>query len=179
MDEEAIKANIDDDGDAAVLGAGAEERAIAAEHKFEDVPADIAGRVGRTRVVGNREESVEVEAGGEAKGEWSPRVSERSSSSRRTRSSSSSSSSESEGEYPAWRLALRRLASSEKFQRSVTVLIVFNTLILALDHHPMDEEFSTVLEACNLAFTLCFALEMIIKVRRVFAYIIYGVPLPF
>ena len=163
-DEKVVKAYVNDEGDAAVIGAGAEARALAAEHKFEDVPANIPGRVGQTTVGKTREEGVEVEPGGEAGGSWSPRISESS-------AGSSSSSSESEGEYPGWRLALRRLASNENFQRSVTVLIVLNTLVLALDHHPMDEEFSTVLETFNLAFTLCFALEMVIKVGRVVAYL--------
>eukprot|EP00903_Cladosiphon_okamuranus_P009702 g9229.t2 len=79
-------------------------------------------------------------------------------------SSSNSSSSESEDEYPCWRLTLRRLVSNYKFQQSVTLLIVLNTLVLALDHHPMDDEFSIALEACNFAFTLFFAVEMGVKV---------------
>lgn len=49
-------------------------------------------------------------------------------------------------------------------QNSITLLIVLNTLVLALDHHPMDEEFSTYLEVCNFAFSLCFMLEMVLKV---------------
>ena len=41
---------------------------------------------------------------------------------------------------------------------------MLNTLVLALDHHPMDEDFSTYLEVCNFAFSLCFMLEMVLKV---------------
>ncbi|CAN0277135.1 unnamed protein product [Pylaiella littoralis] len=63
-----------------------------------------------------------------------------------------------------WRLVLRRLVDHAKFQNSITLLIVLNTLVLALDHHPMDEEFSTYLEVFNFAFSLCFMLEMALKV---------------
>lgn len=66
--------------------------------------------------------------------------------------------------YPDWRLAFWRLTQNTTFQRSITALIVMNTLVLALDHHPLDDDFSTVLEACNFTFTLCFALEMVLKV---------------
>ncbi len=52
-------------------------------------------------------------------------------------------------------------------QNSITLLIVLNTLVLAMDHHPMDEEFSTYLEVFNFAFSLCFMLEMVLKVRGI------------
>ncbi|CBN75915.1 similar to sodium channel, voltage-gated, type IX, alpha isoform 5 [Ectocarpus siliculosus] len=55
------------------------------------------------------------------------------------------------------------LGASVEEKRSITTLIILNTLTLALDHHPMDEEFSTVLDLLNLVFTLCFALEMALK----------------
>ncbi|CAM9574083.1 unnamed protein product, partial [Ectocarpus sp. 8 AP-2014] len=67
-------------------------------------------------------------------------------------------------DLPTWRLVLRRLVDHVKFQNSITLLIVLNTLVLALDHHPMDEEFSTYLEVFNFAFSLCFMLEMALKV---------------
>lgn len=44
------------------------------------------------------------------------------------------------------------------------MLIVLNTLVLATDHHPMDQEFATYLEGFNFAFSLCFMLEMVLKV---------------
>eukprot|EP00752_Nemacystus_decipiens_P011295 g10037.t1 len=67
-------------------------------------------------------------------------------------------------DLPTWRLVLRRVVDHDKFQNSITLLIVLNTLVLALDHHPMDEDFSTYLEVCNFAFSLCFMLEMVLKV---------------
>ncbi|CAM9345432.1 unnamed protein product, partial [Laminaria digitata] len=42
-------------------------------------------------------------------------------------------------------------------------LIVANTVVLSLDHHPMDDEFSTILEALNVSFTLSFVLEMALE----------------
>lgn len=51
-------------------------------------------------------------------------------------------------------------------QDSITLLIVLNTLVLATDHHPMDDRFATYLEGFNFAFSLCFMLEMVLKVRR-------------
>lgn len=59
-------------------------------------------------------------------------------------------------------------------QNSITLLIVLNTLVLAMDHHPMDEGFSTYLEVFNFAFSLCFMLEMVLKVRWLFN----GMPVP-
>eukprot|EP00752_Nemacystus_decipiens_P001936 g1865.t1 len=165
VDKQTANVNAHLAGDVAVTGAAAQERAIAAEQKVgdEDLPADIAGRLKRTRFIENREEGADVESGTKAERGWSQGASERRFCSKQTRSRSSSSSSESEDGRSGWRLTLRRVASNKKFQRSVTVLIILNTLVLALDHHPMDQEFSTALEACNLAFTLCFALEMAIK----------------
>lgn len=55
-------------------------------------------------------------------------------------------------------------APNSSSQNSITLLIVLNTLVLAMDHHPMDEEFSTYLEVFNFAFSLCFMLEMALKV---------------
>lgn len=60
-------------------------------------------------------------------------------------------------------------------QNSITLLIVLNTLVLAMDHHPMDEVFSTYLEVFNFAFSLCFMLEMVLKVRWLFN----GMPVPY
>ncbi|CAN0047178.1 unnamed protein product, partial [Laminaria digitata] len=48
-------------------------------------------------------------------------------------------------------------------QNSITLLIVLNTVVLAMDHHPMDDEFSLYLEVFNFAFSLCFMLEMALK----------------
>lgn len=44
-------------------------------------------------------------------------------------------------------------------------MIILNSVVLAIDHHPMDDEVSNYLDAANFAFTLCFAIEMVLKVR--------------
>lgn len=49
-------------------------------------------------------------------------------------------------------------------QNSITLLIVLNTVVLAMDHHPMDDDFATYLEIFNFAFSVCFMLEMVLKV---------------
>lgn len=50
-------------------------------------------------------------------------------------------------------------------QNFITVLIVLNTLVLAMDHHPMDDEFALYLEGFNFAFSVCFMVEMTLKVN--------------
>lgn len=45
------------------------------------------------------------------------------------------------------------------------MLIVLNTLVLAMDHHPMDDEFAVYLEGFNFAFSVCFMVEMALKVN--------------
>lgn len=51
-------------------------------------------------------------------------------------------------------------------QNFITVLIVLNTLVLAMDHHPMDDEFALYLEGFNFAFSVFFMVEMALKVRQ-------------
>lgn len=177
----AVEAEERAEDDDEAVGAAIEERAVAAEHKVEEGAAEAhasaavpaanlaAGREGRGETEEKMKEGVEGGAGGEAEREQegeggeSRQVSENSFFSS---SCSSSSMSGSEGQYPAWRLALRRLIDSKTFKHSVTALILLNTLVLAMDHHPMDNGFSAALEACNFAFTLCFALEMVVKVGQ-------------
>ncbi|CAM9577398.1 unnamed protein product, partial [Choristocarpus tenellus] len=48
-------------------------------------------------------------------------------------------------------------------QNLITLLIMLNTVVLSLDYHPMDDAFSSYLEAFNFAFSLCFMLEMLLK----------------
>ena len=38
-----------------------------------------------------------------------------------------------------------------------------NTVVLSLDHHPMDAQFSDHLEIVNFALTMVFVVEMILK----------------
>ncbi|CAN0138125.1 unnamed protein product [Ectocarpus sp. 12 AP-2014] len=165
--EQQANISIDD-----VLGASVEEKAIAAEREVEDgeagVKAAAAAAVAAVAAAGGLAATEEGRrtGGGEGAtwgvgGEGGTRE-ELHSDSCHSSSISGSGGSEAEG-YRNWRLALWRLTASDTFLRSITTLIILNTLTLALDHHPMDEDFSTVLDLLNLVFTLCFALEMALK----------------
>ncbi|XP_077873652.1 sodium channel protein type 9 subunit alpha isoform X3 [Ictidomys tridecemlineatus] len=46
---------------------------------------------------------------------------------------------------------------------TITICIVLNTLFMAMEHHPMTEEFKHVLTVGNLVFTGIFAAEMVLK----------------
>ena len=43
------------------------------------------------------------------------------------------------------------------------LLVLGNTIILALDKHPMSPEIENRLEICNFFFTVAFMLEMVLK----------------
>ena len=45
----------------------------------------------------------------------------------------------------------------------MTLLIILNTIVLALEHHGASNEFMDTLTTLNLAFTCCFTLEMLLK----------------
>ncbi|KFV61231.1 Sodium channel protein type 2 subunit alpha, partial [Dryobates pubescens] len=47
---------------------------------------------------------------------------------------------------------------------AVTVCIILNTLFMAMEHHPMTENFSNVLKIGNQVFTGIFAAEMVLKI---------------
>ncbi|XP_054976265.1 sodium channel protein type 9 subunit alpha [Sorex araneus] len=46
---------------------------------------------------------------------------------------------------------------------AITICIVLNTLFMAMEHHPMTEEFKNVLSVGNLVFTGIFTAEMVLK----------------
>jgi len=55
------------------------------------------------------------------------------------------------------------IVKSNTFLRFINLVIVINTVLLALDHDPMDESFEGILEKMNLVLTFVFIIEMIIK----------------
>lgn len=65
---------------------------------------------------------------------------------------------------------LLRVVSHEKFQGFITSLIIFNTITLAMDHHPMDPTLAVVLEGINFALTILFGLEMFLKLYAMGCY---------
>ena len=55
------------------------------------------------------------------------------------------------------------IVNSNIFLRFINLVIIINTVLLALDHDPMEESFESVLEKLNLVLTFVFIIEMIIK----------------
>uniref|UniRef100_A0A8B9L1M7 Sodium channel protein n=1 Tax=Astyanax mexicanus TaxID=7994 RepID=A0A8B9L1M7_ASTMX len=47
---------------------------------------------------------------------------------------------------------------------SITICIVMNTIFMAMEHHPMDKDFSSVLSMGNYVFTGIFTAEMVFKI---------------
>ncbi|CAB1112699.1 unnamed protein product [Ectocarpus sp. CCAP 1310/34] len=159
--EQQADSSIDD-----VLGVSVEEKAIAAEREVEDGEAGVKAAAAAAADGLAATEEGRRTGGGEGAA-WGLGVEggtreELLSDRCHSISSSGSGGSETEG-YRDWRVILWRLTASDAFLRSITTLIILNTLTLALDHHPMDDDFSTVLDLLNLVFTLCFALEMALK----------------
>jgi len=56
------------------------------------------------------------------------------------------------------------LVGSSLFSYFMTLCIVLNTLVLALNHYGIDMEMSNDLDTCNLVFTIIFAAEMGLKI---------------
>ena len=71
-----------------------------------------------------------------------------------------------EGRGIAWCKCCKPLhcvVTSFAFRMFINVLIIANTLVLALDSYPVQTTFSLVLEYFNFALTLLFVLEMVFK----------------
>lgn len=58
---------------------------------------------------------------------------------------------------------LKILFDSQLYLAFVTIVIILNTVFLAMDHYPMSDEFFLLLNYSNLAFTVFFFVEMILK----------------
>merc|ERR1719230_2551741 len=65
---------------------------------------------------------------------------------------------------PLWRRALYRVVVGAWFNRLIFAAIMVNTLVLAMDHHPIDKTFDMSLNIVNLTLTVVFFLEMVIKI---------------
>jgi hypothetical protein len=55
------------------------------------------------------------------------------------------------------------IAKSKTFDLFVTISIITNTVILALDRHPIDPLYEQIITVSNLIFYCIFLLEMVIK----------------
>nr|6N4I_A Chain A, Nav1.7 VSD2-NavAb channel chimera protein [Homo sapiens]6N4I_B Chain B, Nav1.7 VSD2-NavAb channel chimera protein [Homo sapiens]6N4I_C Chain C, Nav1.7 VSD2-NavAb channel chimera protein [Homo sapiens]6N4I_D Chain D, Nav1.7 VSD2-NavAb channel chimera protein [Homo sapiens]6N4Q_A Chain A, Nav1.7 VSD2-NavAb chimera [Aliarcobacter butzleri RM4018]6N4Q_B Chain B, Nav1.7 VSD2-NavAb chimera [Aliarcobacter butzleri RM4018]6N4Q_C Chain C, Nav1.7 VSD2-NavAb chimera [Aliarcobacter butzleri R len=61
-------------------------------------------------------------------------------------------------------LRITNIVESSFFTKFIIYLIVLNTLFMAMEHHPMTEEFKNVLAIGNLVFTGIFAIEIILRI---------------
>lgn len=59
---------------------------------------------------------------------------------------------------------LKKILDSQFYLAFVTIVIILNTLFLALDHYPMTTQFMNMLNSANLAFTIFFFIEMLLKI---------------
>jgi len=67
------------------------------------------------------------------------------------------------GDYQRWVSPVKRLAESAGFNFAMTMCVVLNTLVLAIDHYGIESGLADGLDKCNLIFTCIFAGEMLIK----------------
>ncbi|XP_072541863.1 sodium channel, voltage-gated, type I-like, alpha isoform X2 [Salminus brasiliensis] len=68
---------------------------------------------------------------------------------------------------PAWvkiKKAVHMVVMDPFVDLSITICIVMNTIFMAMEHHPMDKDFSAMLSVGNYVFTGIFTAEMIFKI---------------
>lgn len=58
---------------------------------------------------------------------------------------------------------LFKIVSHQYFSHFIMVAILANTVVLALDHHPMPEQLDSDLEIINFALSCVFIIEMVLK----------------
>jgi len=56
------------------------------------------------------------------------------------------------------------LVNTQTFSSIITVLIILNTITLGMEHHGMSLHQRNFLEGTNIFFTICFSIELILKV---------------
>ena len=61
------------------------------------------------------------------------------------------------------RAKLRLFVQSQQFVFFIITLIIVNTICLAVDHYPADQDFLNVVDAINFLLALVFTIEMILK----------------
>jgi hypothetical protein len=62
-----------------------------------------------------------------------------------------------------WRKKANVIINTRTFQIICDGLVVCNTVVLALDHYPIEIEFALAIETANAVFTLIFIFEMVFK----------------
>ncbi|KAL2103740.1 hypothetical protein ACEWY4_000608 [Coilia grayii] len=63
-----------------------------------------------------------------------------------------------------------RVINSSQFEYIMFVLIMFNTLTLAVQHYQQSKLFTSVMDVLNMLFTLVFTVEMVIKLLALRPY---------
>lgn len=65
------------------------------------------------------------------------------------------------------RLLCYKLSISTKFEIIITVIIILNTIILAIRFYPMSSSYSNALEWMNVIFGIFYNIEAIIKINAI------------
>ena len=58
---------------------------------------------------------------------------------------------------------MHTVVTSKWFSAIIILLIIINTVVLASDHHPMDQDTASRLEVVNFVLTMMFTVEMVMK----------------
>jgi len=61
------------------------------------------------------------------------------------------------------RKVLYYVSVSKYFNMFINISIIFNTVVLAMDRHPIEPQEQSIFEIINVVFYIIFALEMIVK----------------
>ncbi|ETO17807.1 hypothetical protein RFI_19503, partial [Reticulomyxa filosa] len=72
-------------------------------------------------------------------------------------------------------VAIRHIIQSNVFNAIVTMVIFFNTIVLAIYWPGISKQWMDTLDTLNLAFTFFFTLELILKLIGLgYVYVMYG-----
>ena len=64
------------------------------------------------------------------------------------------------------RTKISNMAHSESFDRIIFLIILINSLTMAIEHHGQPQILSDFLEYTNYIFTILFTIELILKIGR-------------
>ena len=67
-------------------------------------------------------------------------------------------------ETKLWKKELRKFESSKLFKKTINTLIILSTIELMLKYNGMPSYYNTMLNVLNIFFTICFTIEIIIKI---------------
>ena len=59
--------------------------------------------------------------------------------------------------------ALEDFVNSKEYESFVMIVVFVNTIVLSIDHYPIESRFSDTLDAINFLLTLIFCLDMTLK----------------